>query len=288
MMPELPEVETIRRTLDPLLRGRQIERFHLYWPRTLAKPSLDEFRAAVEGRYISGVSRRAKLIIIGLDSGAAITIHLRMTGELLFAPDRRTAVDHARSAHLRAAFDLSGGAALLFYDVRKFGRITYLDPDALAELDREFGVEPLSDEFTAATLDALLRRHRRQIKPLLLDQRVIAGLGNIYVDEVLFRAYIHPLQRSDAIPADKVTALHRAIREVLLTAIEHQGTTLRNYRTGAGDEGGNQAFLLIYGKKPGTPCPRCGTPLQRIVVGQRGTIFCPNCQRLITPDTPSR
>lgn len=288
-MPELPEVETVRRVLEPLLRGRTVEGVELRWERTLELP-LDLFRARVVGRKIEGVGRRGKLLLMQLDDGGTVTVHLRMTGELLFREDAGAERDARREPYLRALLSLSGGAELLFYDVRKFGRIGLLPAEGGTTLERRLGIEPLDEAFTPEALAALLRGRARRMKPLLLDQQVIAGLGNIYVDESLFRARIHPLLPARDVPDERVAALHRAIVDVLRTAVELQGTTLRDYRTGTGASGGNQTRLLVYGQRPGTPCPECGTPLERLVITQRGSIFCPNCQPLpaVTPDRPGR
>ena len=278
IMPELPEVETVRRTLDPLLRGRRISNFILGWHRTLEHPSLERFNQEVVGSSITEVTRRGKLILIWLSTGGAITVHLRMTGELLFRPDASIHRNSVRDAYLRASFSFREGSELIFYDTRKFGKIAYRSTDDLVELDGRLGAEPLEPGFTADRLAAILLARRRQVKPLLLDQSVIAGLGNIYVDESLFRSRIHPLQVSSDIDENRMIALHAAIVDVLSTAIALHGTTLRDYRTGLGEQGENQSRLRVYGLKPGTPCPDCGSPLERLVVGQRGSIFCPNCQ----------
>lgn len=288
-MPELPEVETVRRTLDPLLRGRTIAAFSLGWHRTLEHPSLERFAFAVTGTTVFAVTRRGKLILLRLDNGDAVTVHLRMTGELLFRPDGRVERNVIREAYLRATFSFSDGSELLFYDTRKFGKIAYRSRDDLTGLEARLGAEPLDPEFTAERLAMLLRARRRQIKPLLLDQAVIAGLGNMYVDESLFRARIHPLHLSADIDEARTIALHAAIVEVLTTALELHGTTLKDYRSGLGEPGENQSRLRVYGFKPGTPCPDCGSPLERLVIGQRGSIFCANCQPLPgTTDTPGR
>lgn len=277
-MPELPEVETVRRTLAPLLGGQTIAAFVLFWHRTLAYPSLDHFAGSIVGTTIVDVERRGKLIIIRLDNEGAVTVHLRMTGELLFRSNTIIERDAARESHLRAEFSFADGSELLFYDTRKFGKIAYRSSSELAEIDRNLGDEPLDADFTTDRLVAILATHRRQIKPLLLDQSVIAGLGNIYVDESLYRARIHPLETSAEIDPTRVIALHHAIVDVLSTAVSLNGTTLRDYRSGLGEPGENQSRLRVYGLKPGTPCPDCGTPLERLVIGQRGSIFCPNCQ----------
>jgi formamidopyrimidine-DNA glycosylase len=282
-MPELPEVETVCRTLNDCLPGHRIDGVQLFWQRTLAL-DVERFAGTVLGATFRAIHRRAKLVVMELDSGDAITVHLRMTGELLFraAADER---DPAREPYLRARFALDRDAELLFYDVRKFGRIGLIPeghaPHALAR----YGAEPLQADFTPDTLAALLRARKRQLKPLLLDQSVIAGLGNIYVDESLFVAGLHPLQRSDQIDDAHVAALHAAIVRILQTAIDLRGSTIRNYRSGLGEPGAAQATWQVYGRKHGSPCAVCGTPLVRMVIGQRGSMFCPYCQPL-THDPP--
>jgi formamidopyrimidine-DNA glycosylase len=283
-MPELPEVETVCRTLDGCVPGHRIEGVELFWERTLALDA-ENFAGTVVGATFRAVHRRAKLVVMELDSGDAITVHLRMTGELLFRAGA-DARNPAREPYLRARFALDRDAELLFYDVRKFGRIGLIlegqAPHALAR----YGVEPLQPEFTPDALSALLRSRKRQLKPLLLDQAIIAGLGNIYVDESLFVAGLHPLQRSDQIDHAHVAALHAAIVRILQTAIDLRGSTIRNYRSGLGEPGDAQATWQVYGHKPGSPCVVCGTPLVRMVIGQRGSMFCPRCQPL-TLDVPT-
>lgn len=276
-MPELPEVETVRRTLEPLLAGKCIESFELLWPRTLAADDPDDFRRRVRGRTISGVDRRGKLLVLRLDSGDWMTIHLRMTGELLFHPAGGPTRAQEREPYLRAVLGLAGGDELLFYDTRKFGRITLYRHDETEQLDRALGIEPLGEQFSAEELGRILQR-RRRLKSLLLDQRLIAGIGNIYADESLFTARLHPLRQADSLDVAEAAALRDAIVGVLATAVAGQGTTLRDYRSGLGEPGTNQHRLNVYGKPVGSPCPRCGAPLARITVDQRSTTFCPECQ----------
>jgi formamidopyrimidine-DNA glycosylase len=279
-MPELPEVETVCRTLDACLPGRRIAGVDVLWARTFTMDP-DCFAASVLGATFRAVRRRAKLVVMELDSGDAISVHLRMTGELLYR-DAAEPRDPTRDAYLRARFALDEGAELLFYDVRKFGRIGLIHEGEAASALARYGAEPLQPEFTAGALAALLRARKRQLKPLLLDQSVIAGLGNIYVDESLFAAGLHPLQRSDLVDDAHVAALHAAIVRILQSAIDLRGSTIRNYRSGLGEPGEAQASWQVYGRKPGSACVVCGTPLERMVIGQRGSIFCPRCQPLIT------
>lgn len=288
-MPELPEVETVCRTLDPVLTGKRFVSFELLWPRTLAYPDETAFLRHIAGENVLGVHRRAKFIVIELSCRAAITIHLRMTGELLYRPSGAATGDFQDTIHLRAAFLFDDGSELLFRDVRKFGRISYFTHEQLSILNDELGIEPLDVSFTPEWLELNLRKRKRQLKPLLLDQTFIAGLGNIYVDESLFLASLHPLTRSDTIISAQAGELHRAIVHTLTGAVERRGTTLQDYRSGMGEPGENKSSLRIYGSRPGSPCPRCGVGLERLVIGQRGSIFCPSCQPISrASNTPSR
>lgn len=272
-MPELPEVEIIARSLAPQLVGRaflDVER--LDWERMLETPSVDVFRREIAGRRILAARRRAKWLLLDLDSGWTLALHLRMSGRLeIHSPD-----DEAR-AHVHLIIRLDDQRRLFFDDERKFGRVRLLDAAGLAALDAAYGPEPLDDRFTPAELERILRGRRTRIKPLLLDQRAIAGIGNIYASEALWLARIHPLTPACAIEADGVTALHAAIRQALTSAIEREGSSLRNYRNGYGLRGQNQEHFLAYDRR-GHPCQRCGTPIERIVAGQRSTFFCPTCQ----------
>ncbi|MEZ4523710.1 MAG: DNA-formamidopyrimidine glycosylase [Thermomicrobiales bacterium] len=278
-MPELPEVETVCRTLREPLVGRRIESVEVFWPRTVEPTPVAEFISEVPGNGITRVDRRAKLIVFELSGGGVLTTHLRMTGQLLYRPAE--AVKAAgRGNHLRVTFELDNGARLDFIDTRKFGRIRLLSLEDWEARSAEFGPEPLEAEFDPETFYSMLRSVNRQIKPLLLDQTFIAGIGNIYADEALYAARIHPQKISSSISKKKARLLHDAIVDTLSSAIENAGTTFRDYRSGLGESGTNQSRLLVYGAAPGTECARCGTPLRRIVVGQRGSTICPRCQRL--------
>ena len=294
-MPELPEVETIRRQLDPQLRGVGIVDA---W----AFPS-GKFTPALEavGTTVTTVGRRGKYLLVGLDrDGAAeeLVIHLGMTGRLSVAggqpdPDRVSAADQgatsqwARSAmtdgppttsHLRARWTLDDGRSLLFDDVRRFGRIAVVPFGQHASLPTlaALGPEPFDEAFTPDHLRDAVNRSERALKTQLLSQRVVAGVGNIYADEALWRAGVHPASRR--ITRAAAVRLRDAVREVLRAGIEHGGTTLRNYRDADGGEGSNQRYLDCYGHG-GEPCVRCGTELRRTVIDARATVFCPTCQR---------
>lgn len=290
-MPELPEVETYVRHFRPLLEGRRIVRFDASWPRQI-EPDVATVRRWIAGRRIARLERRAKYIVAELTNGetapcasiapgrapsAAVSpnraagagflmIHLRMTGRLEWSGNRA-----ARPEHVRAAFRLDDGHTLWFCDARKFGRIAYTSD--LARATAHLGVEPLGGAFTAKVFEELLRCRARRLKPLLLDQSIVAGLGNIYVDEALFRAGLHPLTVADALTAEQVRRLRRAIRAVLRQAIRLGGTSF----DWVYPEGGMKRHLYVYGRA-GEPCKRCATPIAGLRVGQRGTHVCPRCQ----------
>jgi formamidopyrimidine-DNA glycosylase len=272
-MPELPEVETVRRTLQQALAGRQIvEVARVAWPRTIAEPAPEIFCELLRERTIRSVDRRAKYLIIHLDHDEALVVHLRMTGRLTVAD-----VEAEPDNHTHVVLRLDAGQQLFFRDTRKFGRIWLLDQPGLAALNQKLGPEPLDDALTAEEFRTLLRKRRGRLKSLLLDQTLIAGLGNIYVDEALWLAQLHPLQTVAEISDDQIDRLYSAIRQVLTSSIERRGTTFADYRDAWGAKGGNQHHLNVYDRK-GQPCVRCGTPVERIIVTQRGTHICPHCQ----------
>ncbi|MBI3970506.1 MAG: bifunctional DNA-formamidopyrimidine glycosylase/DNA-(apurinic or apyrimidinic site) lyase [Chloroflexi bacterium] len=274
-MPELPEVETIRRDLERHVVGRRFVGVKLTWPGCIDRPSSEAFERLLPGRRIEAVERRGKFLILRLDDGWALAVHLRMTGRLT-----RRSQGSERGRHLRAVLRLDDGHELQFEDQRKFGRL-YLVPDAaaLADVLAKLGPEPLAATFTVDDLRALVRRRHTALKPLLLDQRAIAGLGNIYVDEALFRAGLHPLRRTETLSDDGIRRLHAGIVEALEQGIRNRGTTLSSYRDAWGTAGLNQEQLLVF-RREGTPCPRCGTPIEKMRVAGRGTHYCPRCQPL--------
>jgi formamidopyrimidine-DNA glycosylase len=266
-MPELPEVETTVRTFRPLVKGRRFVGFSSTWPRQVS-PSVPKVDRAIRGRKIVKLERRAKQIVFGLDDGSGLLIHLKMSGRLDWL-----ASSGDRARHVRARFRLSGGNTLLFCDARKFGRIRHVvDPQAaLANL----GPEPLDPAFDSKALAEILLVRKRQIKPLLLDQSVIAGLGNIYSDESLHRANIHPLSLSNKLGWDEIKRLHRSIRQVLREGIKRCGTSFDWAYPG----GRMQHYLRVY-QRGGKACQACGRPIEVIRVGQRSTHFCPSCQKI--------
>jgi formamidopyrimidine-DNA glycosylase len=269
-MPELPEVETIRRDLTPLLVGRTITGVTVCWEGCVDRPSALSFRQQVVGCRIEEVARRGKFLVLGLSEGMYLLVHLRMTGSLLIEESSTPWETHAR-----LALALDNGQELRFVTVRKFARMYLVDdPD---EVVGELGPEPLGEVFDLEAFCGLFENRRGMIKPLLLDQRFLAGLGNIYVDEALFRARIHPRQAVGQLTADDLGRLYQAIRDVLQEAIADQGTSRSDYVRPDGSEGTHQEQLSVSGKA-GQPCPRCGVEIERVVVGGRGTFYCPRCQ----------
>jgi formamidopyrimidine-DNA glycosylase len=264
-MPELPEVETIARKLSPHLVGRTIQDADLRWSRTLATPTPKKFREQIKGQKIKEVTRRAKFFILKL-SDFDLLIHLRMSGDLYI----KTCAPSPEK-HDRLIIKLSGNKCLVFNDTRKFGRV-WLTADPEAVLGK-LGPEPLSRKFTPQWLYTSLQERHRQLKPLLLDQTFLAGLGNIYTDEALHIARLHPLGMSDSVTQNQTEALHGAIRKVLKEGIRRDGASIDWVYRG----GEFQNYFRVY-DRAGKPCFVCGTPIQKLVVGQRGTYICPHCQ----------
>ena len=273
-MPELPEVETVRRRLAPVLEGATIASAEILDPR-LTRPVPPAVVAdALVGERVASVDRRGKYLLCRLESGRTLVVHLRMTGSLRHAPAGELPDD----AYRRATLVLDTGADLGYRDVRRFGTWELLDPGHLRPyLAARVGPEPLGPSFTAARMARILEGRRAPIKAVLLDQRRIAGIGNIYADEALWRAGIHPRRPAGELAPEEVARLHRAVRAALRRGIELQGSTLRDYVTPDGGNGGMQHEFHVYGRL-GEPCDRCGRPIERTVVGGRGTWFCGHCQ----------
>ena len=267
-MPELPEVETVRRTLAAAVEGRTITEVSFLWPRTcLGEPRATEARLA--GQRIERLQRHGKYLLFRLrrdGRGSLLVIHLRMTGRLL--------VNGAPGEYARARMILDDGAVVVFQDVRKFGRWQWSErlPARLAAL----GPEPL--EIGSGEFAARLRSRGARLKALLLDQKFLRGVGNIYADEALFRARLHPLRSARGVGPRKARGLHEAVQAVLRGAIDAGGASIRDYRDGRGAEGAFQRQLRVYGRD-GEPCLACGTRVRRILVAQRSTHYCPHCQR---------
>jgi formamidopyrimidine-DNA glycosylase len=342
-MPELPEVEYTARQLRAAIVGATIHQVLVFWERTIGHPDLPDFLAEVADRQILNVRRRGKFLIIDLSGDLILTIHRRMTGNLLILPpgweidtslktsdpvtwnikgptfhegafesammgfnepneppvgadssrpspmnqpptdipnqNEKHHIDPADLLYCRVCFNLAGGRRLLFTDPRKFGRIELWPSDREQEALKGLGPEPLSGEFTSEILAKSLAGRKGPIKQVLLNQEVIAGLGNIYADEALYYAFIHPLRRANSLTPTEVQLLHEGIVSVLTHGIEHGGTSFSEYRDLWGEAGDNYNHVRVYHQQ-GKPCPRCGTPIERIVVAQRSTHFCPNCQKL--------
>ena len=270
-MPELPEVETIARELRVRLIGRTITGAEIRWARSIATPSPAEFEQRVIGRTVQAIGRRGKFLLLHLSGGATLLVHLRMSGQLLLAPRLSPS-----EKHVRVVLTLDDGSTLRFQDQRKFGRMWLVrDPQVVLG---GLGPEPLAKDFTLDVFVRLIERRSGMLKPLLLNQSFLAGLGNIYADEALFRARLHPRRKANSLNEDEIARLYRAIRQVLGEAISGRGTTFDGvYRRVNGDSGGFQESLLVYGRT-GEPCRECGTSIERIVLGGRGTHFCPHCQ----------
>lgn len=271
-MPELPEVETVARGLREPLVGRTIVGVTVRWPRTVALPTVEQLKAQLVGRQVASVGRRGKYVVIGLDQGYLL-IHLKMSGQL-----RVVQASDPPDKHIHTLFDLDDGHQLRFRDMRKFGRVYLVDDPE--QVTAGLGPEPLADDFSPDDFRRLLARRSGRLKSLLLNQAFLAGLGNIYADEALFAARLHPLRKADSLTPDEQASLYTAIRTVLEWAINGRGTTLgdRGYTDADGQAGAYQAQIAVYGRK-GEPCHLCCTPIERIVLGGRSTHFCPHCQQ---------
>lgn len=270
-MPELPEVETVVRGLRAPLVGRAMLGMWHDWERALHSPSPGEFAARIRQQRVRGIGRRGKYILIDLERDTLV-IHLKMSGRLYVAPAGQ-AQDADRWVHVR--FDLDGGLQLRFSDMRKFGRV-YLSDD-VNRLLGHLGPEPLEPAFSLAHFRAGLRGRKRSIKAHLLDQEIVAGIGNIYADEALFRAGIHPNCMAQHLTHDDAERLHQTIRDALRAGIQHEGASINWYRKADGGKGESQKHFFVYGRMD-LACHQCGEIINKIRVAQRGTHFCPNCQ----------
>lgn len=274
-MPELPEVETIRRSLVEKVRGRRIHGVEILLPRLIKWPSAYEFQALVTGKTIQQLERKGKYLIMQLDDSMMLVIHLRMTGRLYFV-DNEEKTD--RFTHI--IFDLGEGCKLLYADTRTLGTLYAMPASELWRIAglAGMGPEPLTAEFSLAYFRGLLHARKGRIKALLLNQKLIGGLGNIYVDEAMAIAGIDPDRLACSLNDQEAARLYEAVNQVIDDGINHGGTTFRDYRDGTGKSGSHQNYLAVYGRK-GQPCKRCGTPIERKEVAGRGTHYCPNCQR---------
>jgi formamidopyrimidine-DNA glycosylase len=291
-MPELPEVETVRRDLARVLRGKKITRVIVSLPKVVRLAGGTRARSAagfirrLSGFKVSGVRRRGKLLIFDFaDTGAHLLVHLKMTGQLIYRDGRRTIagghgwplIGELPGRYTHAVITFSDSSQLFFNDLRQFGFLQLVDDGQLQRVLALFGPEPLPASFLPAQLGRALRGRRTSLKNVLLNQTLIAGLGNIYVDEACFRARLRPTRRADRVTGPETQRLYRAIRQVLREAIRARGTTFGSFRDGLGGEGNFVRHLKVYGRA-GEPCRRCRTTLRRVTVGGRGTVYCPACQ----------
>ena len=273
-MPELPEVETVRRTLEQLVLGKKIKDVSIHWPKIIKAPAdPEQFRDALLGQVIHSVGRRGKFLIFQLDDYALVS-HLRMEGKYGVYPS-----DEERDKHTHVIFRFEDGLELRYRDVRKFGTMhLFSKGEEAGSLPLAgLGPEPLSPEFTVPYLAGRLARTGRKIKPVLLDQTIVVGIGNIYVDESLHRSGIHPERTASSLTNEEIKNLHREIVATLQEAVAKGGSTIRSYVNSQGQIGMFQLELFVYGRK-GEPCKTCGTPIEKFTVGGRGTHICPSCQ----------
>ncbi|MGX7172553.1 DNA-formamidopyrimidine glycosylase [Enterococcus ratti] len=274
-MPELPEVETVRRGLLRLVIGKKIQKIQVRWPKIIEQPETPIFEASLIGEEIISISRRGKFLIFHLNHYDLIS-HLRMEGKYKFV-EKNASIDK----HTHVIFFFEDGSQLRYHDVRKFGRMVLVEKDTSASYKgiMKLGPEPVPDQFLLEAFISGLKKSHKAIKVLLLEQKLVTGLGNIYVDEVLWEAKIHPEQPANTLKLKEAKWLRKSIIDVLSRAIEAGGTTIRSYLNALGESGNFQVALHVYGQT-GKPCVRCHTPIVKIKVAQRGTHYCPNCQRL--------
>jgi len=269
-MPELPEVETIKNELSPWVVGRSFTEINILDARLVCGGSVEEVRRGLIGQKVERLERRGKYLIFHLSSGRSLIMHLRMTGSLLLNPKD---VDH----YARAVFHLSNGHFLVFSDRRRLGKMWLVDDAGVVVC--KLGPEPLDESFTPDILEQRLSRHRIPVKAALLDQCIVAGIGNMYADEVLFAARIHPLRKADDLSSEEIRTLHNCIRRILVAAIGNRGASVDTYVRPEG-ELGTAHFDFKVAHKGGETCSVCGSTIERCVVQNRGTYFCPRCQPL--------
>ncbi len=274
-MPELPEVETVRRTLEGKLVGKNIEEVNLITPDILRQPCPSNFVEIITGKKFRALERRGKYLLFRLSQGWMLVGHLRMTGQLVYCEPATPIVKHT---HL--IIKLDDGFQLRYIDIRRFGGFNLVEVNNMDSIKglAALGPEPLGEDFSKEYLKKNLRNSRAKIKSILLDQTFVAGLGNIYVDEALFKAKVHPERLGSSLTPREIAALHKAIQEVLELGIENRGTSLRDYVDGEGRSGEFQKLLQVYGKYK-EPCPRCRTVLLKAKVAGRTSSYCPKCQK---------
>lgn len=274
-MPELPEVETIRRSLKKKICDCQINHVEVLLKKIIRRPDVESFISLLEGQKITGVGRRGKYLLIKIGNFQVLAVHLRMTGRLVF-----TTPDIPWDQHTHVVFQLDNGGELRFHDVRKFGTMDLLTPEEMKGFPPlcSLGPDALDPELTEDAFKKRLKGRRGQIKNLLLNQSFVAGIGNIYANEILWKAGIHPERLADSLSSREQKRFYHAMQAVLTLAIEHHGTTLRDYVDGEGNPGGFQNLLAVHGKE-GEPCPCCGKPVVRAKLGGRSAYYCSACQK---------
>ena len=275
-MPELPEVETIRRTLLPILKDVLIDKIVVHEPRLRRPVNTRTLRRWLQGQKIRDITRRAKYLIFHFQNKALLIVHLGMSGSLQLAKP-----DDPAEKHTQVIFQLSNDRELRYRDPRRFGLIEVVKPGQVERYEpfKNLGVEPLSEDFSPEYLRQTVAKSRRAIKTVLMDARVVVGIGNIYANEALFLAGIHPLIPAYNLEETALDSLMVSVRRVLRDAIEQGGTTLKDYRNGTGEIGHFQVHLRVYGRE-GEPCPECGTAIERMSIGGRSTFYCPRCQKI--------
>ncbi|MFA5535807.1 MAG: DNA-formamidopyrimidine glycosylase [Bacillota bacterium] len=273
-MPELPEVETVRRTLLANIIDKKISKVSLYYQGNIRSPKPDLFCELLKNKIFRDIQRRGKFLIFYLSSGLVLIVHLRMTGQLVYLDSRKSLEKHT---HL--VFSLQGGMDLRYLDIRKFGTFDLLKEEELESFKslQQLGLEPLSSSFSSQKFKEKARGRGKNLKALLLDQSTVAGIGNIYADEILFKVGFHPEMSTKNLTELNLEQLHRSIVDVLKLGVRYRGTTFRNYVDGEGKYGQFQDLLNVYGRK-GEPCFRCGAEIRKTRVAGRGTYYCPQCQ----------
>jgi len=274
-MPELPEVETIKRELTSALEGKVIESVKVFWPKTIAPLTAVVFNRRLKGQRIESIERRAKILFFNLSGGETLAVHLKLTGQLIFMPH----YPQEPSKHTRAILNFTDGTKLYFNDLRKFGWWRLLSPVHRKEIEARHGLEPLSPNFTFKNFTTQLQRYpNRRLKQTLLDQTLIAGLGNIYVDESCFAAEIRPTRHIQTLAVNELKKLFGSIKKVLRLAIKKGGTSAKDYVRSDGQPGKFAPYLKVYGRG-GKLCKNCKTPIAKIKLAGRGTHFCSSCQK---------
>lgn len=275
-MPELPEVQTIVSDLNYAILHQKIVSFESTFSKAIKDVTLATFKKKIIGSTIIAIERIGKNILINLDNRITILVHLKMTGQLITRDTRYKIQD--TNKHLHHCFILEKGS-LCFYDIRKFGTLTLISTEKIGEKFSKLGVDPLSRSFNREKLKGLLGKSRtKNIKMAIMDQRLIAGIGNIYASEILFDAKISPHKKSDSLSSEQISSLYRSIKTILKKAVLMRGTSVSDYRDASGKKGRFQKVLRVY-KKNGQKCQACGTIIEKIVIGQRSTFYCPNCQK---------